>query len=132
MSHAPSDALNLRHQTIRQSAAAQSLDALVVISLPNITYLTNFTGSSAIVVVTADRLYFITDFRYITAVTATQDTSAACPGLELVTVGGSYDAALATLLQTFAGARIGFEAGHLTVARLNWLTATLGGGDAVP
>jgi Xaa-Pro aminopeptidase len=31
-----------------------------------------------------------------------------------------------------SGARVGFEAGHLTVARFNWLNATLGGGDTAP
>ena len=132
MSHAPSDALSFRHQLIRQSFASHSLDAIVVTSLPNITYLTNFTGSSAIVVLTGDRLHFITDFRYVTAVTATQSTSRGCPGLELVTVGGSYDATLATLFQSMSGARVGFEAGHLTVARFNWLNASLGAGNTTP
>jgi Xaa-Pro aminopeptidase len=125
MSHAPSAALSFRHHTIRQSFASDALDALLVTSLPNITYLTNFTGSSAILVLTADRLHFITDFRYVTAVTAAQSTASACPDFDLVTVGGSYDATLATLLQTMAGARIGFEAAHLTVARFDWLNATL-------
>ena len=62
MSYAPSSALSRRHRAIRQEIGRRSLDALVVTSLPNIVYLTNFTGSSAIVVVTPDRLYFITDF----------------------------------------------------------------------
>src|SRR5262249_32070825 len=68
MSHAPTAALSARHQSVRQSAASLALDALVVTSLPNILYLTNFTGSSAIVVVQQDHLYFVTDFRYLTAV----------------------------------------------------------------
>ena len=55
MSHAPSAALDRRHRTIRDDLVARGLDALVVTSLPNILYLTNFTGSSAIVVLTADR-----------------------------------------------------------------------------
>jgi len=132
MSHAPSDALSSRHHIIRQSFASHSLDALVVTSLPNITYLTNFTGSSAIVVLTADGLHFITDFRYVTAVTASQAGPSGCPGLDLVTVGGSYDATLAGVLQSMPGARVGFEAGHLTVTRFNWLNVTLGAGDAAP
>jgi Xaa-Pro aminopeptidase len=103
-----------------------------VTSLPNITYLTNFTGSSAIVVLSADRIYFITDFRYVTMVTDAQATPFACPGLELVTVGGSYDASLATLLQSMPAARVGFEAGHLTVARFDWLNKTLSVGDTAP
>ena len=55
MSHAPSAALSRRHHTIRREMDARGLDALVVTSLPNILYLTNFTGTSAIVVLTRDR-----------------------------------------------------------------------------
>lgn len=130
MSHAPSDALSRRHATVRQACASQSLDALVVTSLPNILYLTNFTGSSAIVVLTADDLHFITDFRYVTSVMEARGADSECPGLDLVTVGGSYDGTLADLLKTMPAARVGFEAGNLTVARHAWLTATLGAGDA--
>jgi len=107
--------------------AARGLDALVVTSLPNILYLTNFTGSSASLVVTADRVHFITDFRYTTTMSAARGTPAECPGLELVTVDGSYDVTLATLLAS-CGRRIGFEAAHLTVARFDWLKATLAAG----
>src|SRR5438046_4861088 len=122
MSHAPSTALEHRHQAIRARLATDALDALVVTSLPNILYLTTFTGSSAIVVLTADRLAFLTDFRYVTAVRTIEQE---CPGFELVTVDGSYDAALARRLASLAPARVGFEAAHLTVARLGWLTASL-------
>jgi Xaa-Pro aminopeptidase len=55
MSYAPSLSLSLRQQAIRRELASRGLDVLVVTSLPNILYLTNFTGSSAIVVLTADR-----------------------------------------------------------------------------
>ena len=125
MSHAPTAALRLRHQTVREACAGQSLDALVVTSLPNILYLTNFTGTSAIVVVTADRVLFITDFRYTTTLAAARGTPSECPALELVTVEGSYDATLALLLGTSGWRRIGFEASHLTVGRFDWLKATL-------
>ncbi|HWW85798.1 MAG TPA: aminopeptidase P family N-terminal domain-containing protein, partial [Vicinamibacterales bacterium] len=60
MSHAPTPALSRRHENLRQQIAARSIDALVVTTLPNILYLTNFTGSAAIVVVTAERLWFLT------------------------------------------------------------------------
>jgi Xaa-Pro aminopeptidase len=130
MSHAPGDALSRRHQIIRDACASRSLDALVVTSLPNIRYLTNFTGSSAIVVLTPDHLQFITDFRYLTAVTDTIGTGSECPGLDLVTVDGSYDATLATVLQSMPAARVGFEAANLTVARHEWLRATLRAGQS--
>ena len=130
MSRAPSDALDRRQRAIRQVCAEQSLDALLVTSLPNILYLTNFTGSSAIVVLTAERLNVITDFRYVTSVEATHGTPHECPGLDLVTVDGSYEATLATLLTSMGEARVGFEAAHLTVSRHDWLRATLGNENA--
>ncbi len=44
------------------------LDGLLVTSLPNIRYLTGFSGSSALLFVTARDALFITDFRYQTQV----------------------------------------------------------------
>jgi Xaa-Pro aminopeptidase len=123
--HAPSDALSRRHAAIRQAMATASIDALVVVAIPNITYLTNFAGSSAIVVLTPDRLQFITDGRYTTAIGDMQGTSHECPGLELVVVEGSYDATLAAVLGRSPAGRIGFEAAHLTVSRFRWLEAAM-------
>ena len=125
MSHANSDTLKRRHQAIRATLAEQNLDALVVTSLPNILYLTNFTGSSAVVVLTADRLELLTDFRYVTVVRALQRE---CAEIELVTVEGSYDAMLVQRLAPLSAgpvARVGIEAAHLTVARHLWLTTSL-------
>ena len=107
--------------------AARQLDALVVTSLPNILYLTNFTGSSAIVVLTADRLLFITDFRYVTVVNERQATPSRCPGFELRVVDGSYDETLATVIKPLA--RVGFEAEHLSVSRYDWLKGRLADPD---
>ena len=46
MPHAPSDLLDRRHASIRTAMADATLDALVVVALPNITWLTNFVGSA--------------------------------------------------------------------------------------
>lgn len=130
MSHAPSRALERRHGTIKQALADLGLDALVVTSLPNVLYLTNFIGSSAIAIVTADRLHFLTDFRYLTTVQETQASESACPALDLIRVEGSYDAALAGVLASLPIRRVGFEAAHLTVARHQWFARTLPHGAA--
>jgi len=126
MLHAHSAALSRRHRLVREAAARQSVEALVVTSRSNIFYLTNFTGSSAIAVVTPDRLHFITDFRYVTAVESLQQSAEACPDLQLTVVDGTYDATLARLLATLNVSRVGFEAAHLTVSRYNWLVEQLG------
>ncbi len=125
MSHAPTGALARRHQALRTDLASRGLDALVVTTLPNVLYLTNFTGSAAIAILTGDTLRFLTDCRYETTVAEAQSTPFACPGLELTLVTGSYEAALADLLASMSSARIGFEAAQMTVARHAWLTAAL-------
>lgn len=125
MAHAPSRALERRHQALRQALASLGLDALAITSLPNVLYLTNFTGSSAILVVTADRVLFLTDFRYLTVVEESRGTAWECPELDLVRVEGSYDSALAAALAALPVRRVGFEAANLTVSRHRWLTQTL-------
>jgi len=120
MSHAPTDLLERRHAAIRQTFAARQIDALLVTSLPNILYLTNFKGSSAAVLLTRERLHFITDFRYVAAIEAGRGTAWECPNLEIVRVDQSYDETLATVLAAMPRTRVGFEAAHLTVSRHRW------------
>jgi Xaa-Pro aminopeptidase len=131
MSHAPSSALERRHAELRRLLADRSLEALIVTSLPNVTYLTNFVGSAAIVVLSRDAVHFLTDSRYVTALDALAHSEARCPGLEVTLVEGSYDAALARLVGERGLAAIGFEAAHLTVSRHRWLTAQSGRSSAV-
>ena len=47
---------------------AAHLDGLLLTGLPNIRYLTGFSGSSALLIVTARDVVLITDFRYQTQV----------------------------------------------------------------
>jgi len=57
-----------RLAALRDALTAAHIDGLVLTSLPNVRYLTGFSGSSALVLVTARDLHFITDFRYDTQV----------------------------------------------------------------
>ena len=132
MPHAPSDLLSRRHASIRTAMAGAGLDALVVFALPNITWLTNFVGSAAIVVVSPDRVLFITDSRYVTAVSDMAGTAHECPGLDLVVVDGSYDPTLASVVAGRGFGRLGFEAAHLTVSRFQWLEQTLAAAASAP
>jgi len=104
---------------------AVSLDALVVTSLANVTYLTNFTGTAAIVVLTPTRVIFLTDSRYVTALADAQAADHACPDLDVVVVAGSYDGALAQTIRERGWQRVGFEAAHLTVSRFRWFEEQL-------
>jgi Xaa-Pro aminopeptidase len=112
--------------------AEHALDALLVTSLANVLYLTNFDGSAAIAVVTAERVLFITDFRYLTTMSANRGSPYGCPGLEVITVEASYDETLAATLATTASRRVGFEAAHVSVGRHSWLQAKIGRSDRAP
>src|SRR5262245_54145191 len=125
MSYAPSAALQRRHDEIRGALNEHRVDALVITALPNVLYLTNFTGSSAITVLSADRLLFLTDSRYTTVMRDARGAPHECPGLELVQVEGSYDAKLADVLVSNGWTRVGFEATDLTVSRHTWLNGKL-------
>ncbi|MBM3900144.1 MAG: aminopeptidase P family protein [Gemmatimonadetes bacterium] len=48
--------------------AERGVDAMLVSALPNIRYLTGFSGSNALLLVTADGATLLTDFRYATQV----------------------------------------------------------------
>ena len=133
MPQAPTAALSARISFVRRRLIELELEALVVTALPNVLYLTNFSGSSGIVIVTPDRVLLLTDSRYVAAVAAARGQACECPELELIEVEGSYDARLAQVLagqgshDPPSGGRIGFEAAHLTVSRLAWLERAVGG-----
>lgn len=57
-----------RIAALRELLTTAHIDALVLTSLPNVRYLTGFSGSSALVLVTQRDVHFITDFRYDTQV----------------------------------------------------------------
>ena len=122
---ADSALLAARHQRIRGALEALHLEALIVTTPANLRYLTNHTGTAGTAVVTASAVHLLVDFRYDEAVRALQASSSACPGLERWPVPASYDEALAACLAEIGTTAVGFEAGHLTVARHHWLTATL-------
>ena len=60
----PAVDVTARESRLRAGFAEAGIDALLVTRLPNIRYLTGFTGSAALVLVTPDDLLFVTDGRY--------------------------------------------------------------------
>ncbi len=60
----PSDRRGERQAALRVALEHEGLDALLVTHLPNIRYLTGFSGSAAMLLVGPDAAALITDFRY--------------------------------------------------------------------
>lgn len=62
----PPDCRRARQRALRAALTDEGLDGLLVTHLPNIRYLTGFTGSAALLLVRPDEALLITDFRYAT------------------------------------------------------------------
>jgi Xaa-Pro aminopeptidase len=110
----------------------RQVQALVVGHLPNVTYLSGFTGSAGLLVLTADRLYLLVDFRYSAAVNQAARVGALAPGLDIVRVDGSYDRQLAAFLAEHGWTHVGFESTNFSVARFDWIRRTLAAMPGVP
>jgi Xaa-Pro aminopeptidase len=89
--------------------AAERIDALLLTSLPNIRYLTGFSGTSALALATSSEIRLITDFRYETQV-AEEVGEIAAIRIEPV----SLWAGLWSMLPKMPALEvIGFESAHL-------------------
>ncbi len=114
--------LPMRLQNLRAALAAHNppIDALLLTDPTNIGYITGFTGSTAFALVSQDEAVFITDPRYL--LRARQE----CPLFDIVEASGSgsYGEALHSVLAARPQwNKIGFEAGHVTVAQARKLEA---------
>ena len=89
------------------------IDALLVSSLPNVRYLSDFTGSSGMVLLTPDSTTLITDPRY--TIQASQESRA-----KVVIAKGPLIRRAAQAIKQKRLKRIGFEKSHLSYE--NWET----------
>src|SRR5271163_1373313 len=103
-----------RLDRLRAAFGDHEIDALVVTTLPNVRYLTGFSGSAAVLVVTKDLAVLTTDGRYRTQ-SAEQLERAGAPEVEIsIGSGAEQREAACAALDGAAAARIGLEAGNIT------------------
>ena len=111
---------------VRSQMQAANVDAFVVTHLPNIRYLTGFSGSAGVLLLTARRCTLLVDFRYAAAARSTIGSEPELAAATNVVVPPrSYDEALLELLAGTGVRRIGVEAAWMTVSRFNWLSTAL-------
>lgn len=101
-----------RLAAVRAEAARAGYDALLVTSLPNIRYLTGFSGSSALLVVTAQDALLITDFRY----RAQARAEASAVALVEIEPSSLWSRLWASLPRLGVSGVIAFESAHVTHA----------------
>lgn len=118
----PPDRRPERQAALRLAIGGEGLDALLVTHLPNIRYLTGFSGSAAVLLVREDTSVLISDFRYASQAPAEVGTAATVEIDQR-----SVWERLGRVLATRPAGRIGIESQSLTVRdaeRLSGLTRT--------
>lgn len=56
--------MNPRLKKIQERLAIWKIDALLITTMENVRYLSGFTGSNGVIIITANRSFFLTDSRY--------------------------------------------------------------------
>jgi len=119
-----------RADRLRARFGEAEIDALLVTSLPNVRYVTSFTGSAGMLLVTPDALVFTTDGRYRTQ--SAEQLAAAGVDAE-IEVGATITAQREALARALDGsARVGLEAHAITWSQQRAFAETFAGHDLVP
>jgi len=116
---------------LRRSALAARMDDLgvdgvFVTALPNVRYLTGFTGSNAATLVAGDATVFLTDGRYV------EQSRHEVSDLDRVIVSDGFDAEAAAHASRLGIARLGVEAGSMTLAQHRRLADRIDAIELVP
>jgi len=116
--------LNNRISKARGCLEGTGADLLVVSNLSNIRYLSGFTGSEALLVLSATEGWFLTDSRY------TSQAGSEVTGARVVEFSNRLEA-LTTLLKDSGSVKIAFEAGYTSVATYQELVQRVPGVEFV-
>ncbi|MDN3016540.1 aminopeptidase P family protein [Paenibacillus sp. BSR1-1] len=95
-------------EKLRSSFGAYGIDGILITSSFNRRYISNFTGSAGVVLISADKALFITDFRYI------EQASKQCGGFEIIKFSGSIPEEVAKQAKNLGIKKLGIEEDYLT------------------
>jgi Xaa-Pro aminopeptidase len=113
----PTHILTARVERVRATCAALGVDVLAVTHLPNVAYLSGFTGSAGVLVVGPASLVLVTDGRYRTTVEELSASGAVPSGLELRIAPGAFEPEIADAVALTGATRLGIEAAYLSVGQ---------------
>nr|WP_263325756.1 Xaa-Pro peptidase family protein [Neobacillus sp. Marseille-Q6967] len=93
---------------LRAGFQEHGIDGILITSEYNRRYLTNFTGSAGVALISRDRALFITDFRY------TEQAAKQCQGYDIVKHPGTIHDEVAIQAKNLGIKKLGFEEDHVT------------------
>jgi Xaa-Pro aminopeptidase len=101
-----------RRERLREALRSDDVDAFLISSSTNVSYLTGFGGESSVLILGRQRDRIISDGRF------TAQIEQECPGLEahIRVPGQEMVSTIARLVESLGIRRLAFEAGALTVA----------------
>jgi Xaa-Pro aminopeptidase len=99
---------------LRELMAEKDLAGLLIIQPENRRYVSGFTGSAGVLIVTPDRQVIATDFRYY------EQVQVECPEWELIRVGYDFEGKMLDVVRDLGlgGRLVGFESEHVSAAQL--------------
>ena len=95
-------------QKLRSSFASAGIDGLLVTSAYNRRYISGFTGTSGVVLISGERALFITDFRYV------EQAAKQCQGFEIVQHTGPIIDEVVAQVRNLGIQKLGFEEEYVT------------------
>jgi Xaa-Pro aminopeptidase len=95
---------------LRKAFLETGIDGILIASPYNRRYLSNFTGTAGVVLISLERAQFITDFRYV------EQAKKQCEGFEIVQHGASIAGEIADQVKNLGIQKLGFEEDHVTFA----------------
>lgn len=98
-------------EKLRQAFQLYEIDGLIVTNQYNRRYITGFTGSAGIALITSDSAVFITDFRYV------EQANEQVSDFEIVEHKGSIEDELTKQIDRLGIKQLGFEEEKVTYAR---------------
>jgi len=110
---------------VRGEIAAGGLDGLLITENVNIRYLSGFTGSYAVLLITGDTAFLLTDTRYV------EQADEEVPGFAVEMVEDGWITGVAGLVQRLDARRVGFEGTALNYEDWKSLREALPGRELV-
>ena len=99
----------MRLTKLREILTTEGLDAILITQPENRRYLSGFTGSAGVLLISQEQAVLATDFRYY------EQVEKQAPDFQLAEVKDEFKTVLPELVQQLGAKRVGFESAHLTV-----------------
>lgn len=115
-----------RLRRLRDEIASRDLDAFLVTDRVNVRYLSGFTGSYAVLVVSTDAAYLLTDSRYV------EQAAGETYGCTVEQIDLGFVPGVADLIGRMDVAALGFEGSSITFAEWQDLNEAVDGIELVP